>query len=105
MRIPSSFPLFGKTVTVTIYPVAKWPHGENTVGLWNPSKNSISIRGDQRGPCLEQTFFHEVTHAILDALSHKLARDEVFVDQFASLMHQALTGARYARKRKSTNAI
>ena len=101
MRIPKSFPLFGKTVTVEVIPLTDWTHGEDTVGLWHPGKYTISIRGDQSGAGLEQCYLHEMTHAILDGMSHRLARNEVFVDQFASLMHQALTGARYARKRKS----
>jgi Zn-dependent peptidase ImmA (M78 family) len=101
MRIPTSFPLFGKTVTVAIVPVSEWTYGDDSVGLWNPATNAISIREDQVGPAREQTFLHELIHAILDGLSHRLARNEVFVDQFASLMHQALRGARYARKRIS----
>lgn len=99
MKIPTSFPLFGKRVAVDIIPLADWTHGEDTVGLWNPQKNAISLRADQVGDAIEQAYLHEMLHAALDGISHKLARDEVFVDTLASLLHQALTGARYARKR------
>jgi hypothetical protein len=101
MRIPSSFPLFGDAVTVEIVPVESWPHGDDVVGLWTPFSSTISLRGDLRGSALEQTFFHEMIHAVLDGMGHKLARKESFVDQLASLMHQALTGAKYARKPKA----
>lgn len=84
---------------MTVYPVETWPHGEECVGLWNPGTNEISINARMTGKSREQVFLHELTHAVLDGMSHKLARNEVFVDQFACLMHQALTGARYASKR------
>lgn len=100
MRIPSSFPLFGKTINVTVYSAEEWPHSDDCVGLWQPSSNRISIHARLRGADREQALFHEMIHAILDGMSHKLARNEVFVDQFASLLHQALTGARYASKPK-----
>jgi hypothetical protein len=98
MRIPSSFPLFGDAVKVEIIPLAEWQHGDDVVGLWTPFTSTISIRGDLRGKALEQTFFHEKIHAILDGMGHKLARNESFVDQFASLLHQSTTGAKYKRK-------
>ena len=101
MRIPSSFPLFGKVVTVAIVPLADWQHGDDSVGLWNPQTYVIHVRGDQPQVAMEQTYLHEMSHAILDGMSHRLARNEAFVDNFANLLHQALTGARYARKRKS----
>ena len=38
---------------------------------------------------IEQTLYHEVTHAILDELGyHKLSKDEKFVQGFSLLLHQ-----------------
>jgi hypothetical protein len=36
-------------------------------------------------------FTHELTHALLDHMSHELSHDEVFVDQLGLLLQQALT--------------
>lgn len=100
MRIPITVPLLGHRITVTIIPAADWPHGE-TVGMWEPAKNAISLHADLSRTALEQTYLHELTHAALDQMAHRLSKNEAFVDQFASLLHQALTGARYARKPRS----
>jgi len=35
----------------------------------------------------EQTFFHELVHAIMFAMGHT-QQDEVFVDAFGQLLHQ-----------------
>lgn len=43
----------------------------------------------------EETFLHELTHGILYAMEHPLARSEVFVTKFSRLLHKALTTARY----------
>jgi hypothetical protein len=101
VRIPTSFPLFGDSVRVEIVPLAEWPHGDDVVGLWAPFTGTISIRDDLKGEKREQAYFHELTHSVLDGMGHKLARNEAFVDQFASLLHQAITGAKYARKPKA----
>jgi len=37
----------------------------------------------------ERTFYHELTHAILDELGYReLSNDEKFVDSFSSLLYQ-----------------
>jgi hypothetical protein len=40
---------------------------------------------------VQHTFCHELTHAMLDMISHELSRDEQFVDQLGALLQQALT--------------
>lgn len=97
MRIPATLPLLGQTVTVAIIPISDWQHGEDCLGVWNPQTYAIALRADIKGAQREQVFTHELTHAILDCMSHKLSRNEVFVDQFAGLLHQALAGAKYKR--------
>lgn len=38
---------------------------------------------------LDQTFYHEVVHAILDTIGeHELSANEKFVQQFSVLLHQ-----------------
>lgn len=95
MKIPSSVPLLGHIISVKKVQVKDWKHGDAVVGLWDPMTHAIELRADYSGSKMEQTFFHELTHAVLHLMGHRLAHNEAFVDQFASLMHQALTGARY----------
>lgn len=37
-----------------------------------------------------EVFWHELTHAILYEMDHKLHRSEPFVTQFSRLLHQAI---------------
>jgi hypothetical protein len=99
MRIPSSFPLFGDAVTVEVVPAESWPYSEDDVGIWIPFSSTISIRGDLAPAKQEQAYFHEMIHSILDGMGHELARNEEFVDLFASLLHQAIAGAKYGKRK------
>jgi len=102
MRIPSSFPLFGQTVKVSIIAIAEWPHGEEFCGYWNPHTNTIDIRDDLDQQGRESTYCHELMHAMLDGISNHLSTDEVFVDQMGRLMHQAFFRCKHSRKRKES---
>ena len=42
-----------------------------------------------------QVFLHELVHCILYEMVSDLRTNEVFVDTFSSLLHQALTSAEY----------
>jgi hypothetical protein len=45
---------------------------------------------------MEHTFFHEVTHVILDMMGEeKLSSDEKFVDVFSGLLHQVIKTSKY----------
>ena len=44
---------------------------------------------------MQETFWHELTHAILHEMDHPLFRSEVFVTQFAKLLSQAINSARF----------
>lgn len=101
MRIPASFKLMGHTITVRDVPIESWQHGEDCVGQWLPAENAIDLRGDQSGTVREQIFFHELQHAVLGMMGSKLTDNEVFVDQSASLWHQALSTAKYPRRKRS----
>lgn len=44
---------------------------------------------------MEDTFWHELTHAILKDMGHKLESDERFVTAFASLLTHAVNTAKF----------
>jgi hypothetical protein len=51
----------------------------------------IDLRNDLGDTELQQVFCHELVHAVLDEMKHKISYDEKFVDNFGSLLQQALT--------------
>jgi hypothetical protein len=95
--IPSSFPLLGHTIQVFVTPREDWEFGDDCVGIWLPHCHQIHIQGGVDDSLKMHTFFHEMCHAVLDMMNHKLGRNEVFVDTLAGLLHQALTGAQYPK--------
>lgn len=88
--IPTSFQLLGHTITVRVIPKSKWRHGKKAIGIWLPDKLTIHILHDPIESNLKAVFCHELTHAILDCFNSKLSHDEAFVDNFGSLLAQAL---------------
>ena len=56
-------------------------------GKCDPEKQIISIRMDMNKQTTEQTFYHELVHAILFTMG-KLNHDEEFVDTFGASLHQ-----------------
>lgn len=94
-RVPKSFKLLGHTVTVKVIPEAEWikDKDEDDVGEWFVRELRIDLLEQSPSP-LMHAFTHELTHAILDMMNHELNRNEVFVDNFAGLLAQALTTAK-----------
>jgi hypothetical protein len=93
LKIPTSFRLLAHKVTVHRIPAARWKHAD-CVAYYEADKHRIYIREStdaMPGHC----FFHELTHAVLGSMGHKLNTDEAFVDNFSGLLHQAFTSARY----------
>lgn len=86
--IPKQFTIFGETYRV------KQVLKVNKDGRWgehDPAKNTIKIKKDLNEDQKEQTYYHELVHAILTNLSYTdLNEDEDFVDRFAKAMHQIL---------------
>lgn len=94
LGVPRRFELHGHTITVRILPLSRWPHAKNALGLYDPKLHRIDVRSDQPDTAIQQTFCHEFVHAVLGAMDHKLYADEVFVDNFGSLLQQALASFR-----------
>lgn len=55
------------------------------------SRTGCSYKRDER----DDTFWHELTHAILYEMGHKLYSNEKFVSQFASHLTKAINSARF----------
>lgn len=62
------------------------PHMEE-LGKCDPEKQTIFIRMDMNKQTTEQTFYHELVHAIMFTMG-KLNHDEEFVDTFGAFLHQ-----------------
>ena len=57
------------------------------MGKCDPEKQTITIRMDMNKQTTEQTFYHELVHAIMFTMG-KLNHDEEFTDAFGALLHQ-----------------
>jgi hypothetical protein len=90
MKIPRSFQLFGRTITIVNKPL-----GGETCAQWEARKDLITIDPDLPRELREHSCIHEAMHAWLDALGRdELSTDEGFVDGLAGLIHQYLKTAK-----------
>ena len=88
MSLPKEFKIFGELHKVS---EVKKVDSQDSFGEYIPDKNKLRIKKQTNPDIKEQTFLHELTHAILHHLSYdELYEDEVFVDQFSKALHQAL---------------
>lgn len=93
MIFPNSFEIFGQTFTVVLKKNLIKKHG--ALGRCNSEKGWIQIQDpeytDVSREVLEQTFFHELMHAILDSIGQEeLSANENLVDLMGSCMYQAI---------------
>lgn len=56
-------------------------------GRCDPSNQIIYVREGMNEQMTQQTFFHELVHAIMFTMGH-ITHDEVFTDAFGALLHQ-----------------
>ena len=56
-------------------------------GSCNPSSQEILLRAGMNEQMTQQTFFHELVHAILFTMG-KTNHDEEFTDAFGAFLHQ-----------------
>lgn len=91
-KFPSSFQL--GAVTWKINDDSKEPTKDDAYGQSQFTARQINLSKEHNGrkiplDAIEQTMYHEVTHAILGTLGeHKLSNDEEFVQKFSLLLHQ-----------------
>jgi len=99
MKIPKAFWLHGQRIEIVydkLLGTMQGNRGEARYG-YNEIRLLPIVEGDpQPKSKIDQAFFHELTHLILDHMEKdELSKDEAFVNLFASLLHQALTTAEY----------
>lgn len=94
LGIPRRFQIHNHRVRVKILAPAGWKRAKfpaDCVGIYDPTQHVIGLRKELGDTEMQQTFCHELTHALLDAMNHKLSFNEVFVDNLGSLLAQALS--------------
>ena len=100
--IPKQFQLAGHTVKVRIVSPAQWKRNsakykdvaeyKDAIGIFLPDKYEIHILSTTSGTHRQQTFAHELVHAMLMVGGHEdISQNEDFVDRMGHLLHQALT--------------
>lgn len=93
MKIPIKFKLFATTIDVVFDDVRM--NDIEAVGFCEGNQSRISLTTSYEGKMLSEdsiknTFYHERTHAILDAMREfDLSQNEKFVDTFSKLLRQA----------------
>lgn len=95
LKIPKRVTLGEKRYEIVEVPVGKH-HGsiyydEKRIVLSRKLKSGRRTTVEDR----EDTYLHEITHGILEAMGSRMYRNEAFVTKFAHLLHTALTTARY----------
>lgn len=99
MEIPKKYKLFGTTVNVV------WDNkrlnDKSVYGLCDYSKSEVILSTTHGIEELSEdrmmdTFYHERTHSILDAMNERdLSDNEKFVDVFSKLLRQADESAEF----------
>lgn len=95
--IPKRFKVFASTIEVG-YENTRLSN-EDTLGECCYSESRISLCSEFKGKemktdVMEDTFYHEKVHVILDAMGeHELSANEKFVEVFSRLIRQSETTA------------
>ena len=79
--LPTSFTLAGFEWTIVVRADL------SEYGRCDPSTQVIYIREGMNEQMTQQTFFHELVHAIMFTMGHT-THDEVFTDAFGAFLHQ-----------------
>ena len=85
-RIPKQFKLLGHTITVDVIRKSEWPYTD-CIGIFIPDENKIQVLKQQPAQT-HHAYWHEVCHAALFMMNHKLYANEQFVDQLGGLLAQ-----------------
>lgn len=100
MKIPKEVTV-GKTKIKIDQPVSLMVRGTPCHGCFDRADNSIDVaKQDVRGNKYDkdersETFWHELTHAILHDMKNSLSYNEKFVTAFSQRLDQAIKTARF----------
>ena len=100
MKIPKEVTV-GKTKIKIDQPVSLMVRGTPCHGCFDRADNSIDvakkdIRGNKYGKDeRSETFWHELTHAILHDMKNSLSYNEKFVTAFSQRLDQAIKTAKF----------
>lgn len=100
--VPLAFKLGGKRYKVVEVETLKTANGRSLMGKFEVEKKAITVathnartkRKYDKGE-IGNSFLHELTHAILFDMDHKLATDECFVTNFADRLQEVLETFKY----------
>lgn len=91
-RLPRRVRVGGKLYSVEVAQALARKHH---IGEIDYEAKRISIVA-KRFPLMQETFWHELTHAILEDMGeHKLNNNEQFVEAFSKRLYQAIKTARF----------
>jgi hypothetical protein len=100
VKIPKQVTI-GKTKIKIDQPVSLMVRGTPCHGCFDRADNSIDVaKQDVRGNRYDkdersETFWHEITHAILHDMKNQLSYNEKFVTAFSQRLDQAIKTARF----------
>lgn len=100
MKIPKQVTI-GKTKIKIDQPVSLMVRGTPCHGCFDRADNSIDVaKQDVRGYKFDkdersETFWHEITHAILHDMKNQLSYNEKFVTAFSQRLDQAIKTAKF----------
>ena len=100
MKIPKEVTV-GKTKIKIDQPVSLMVRGTPCHGCFDRADNSIDVaKQDVRGNRYDkdersETFWHEITHAILHDMKNQLSYNEKFVTAFSQRLDQAIKTAKF----------
>lgn len=100
MKIPRQVTI-GKTKIKIDQPVSLMVRGTPCHGCFDRADNSIDVaKKDVRGNRYDkdersETFWHEITHAILHDMKNQLSYNEKFVTAFSQRLDQAIKTAKF----------
>ena len=102
--IPKYFYIFGEKIKVSFLKAIKNKEGD-AYGVWLETENKIKLaktvfKKPLEQDQMEQTYFHELTHVILDSIGEpNLSENEIFVDKFSKALYQVLKSSNYGTRK------